>query len=143
MSVWRISDQTTSIFGNSYFINIQSTIANTWVNHKDTSDINVPVNQVANYGVDTFFQLIKQVGEEVILLLQSYYSLLVYTRYLKLNASVVIQGRCNVSLPASYCASNPSSIVWYNELSYQGSWTYIYPGFLILFLVLYLFYCRF
>ena len=136
MSVWRISDPTTTFFGNSYFISIHSTITNTWVNHKDTSDTYTPANQVANYGVDTFFEFITKFDQTVILLLQSYYSNLNNNPYLKLNSSFVVFGSCPESqLPCDY-----STVEWIEDMPYKGNWSYIYPGFCFFSDILFLFY---
>ena len=120
--MWRILD-INDLFKNSYFIRIQN---NTWVNHKDSSDLTV--NQVANYGVDSFFQFVAQVGKEIVLNLKSYLNTVINFPYLKLNSSYLILGNClhnnfNCDL---------SSIVW-DGFSYRGSWTYIYPGWSSLF----------
>lgn len=121
MSVWRISvNLPENIFDDSYFINIQSTINNTWINHKNTEYLSV--NQVANYGVDKYFKHITQIDQQIILLAQSYYSKLVSNPYVKLNETYVVLGKCDNS-------SNPLSIEWDEVFSYPGSWTYIYPGF--------------
>ena len=116
--MWTFKDKNT-IFGSSYFIKINET----WVNHKESSKL--AANQVANYGVDSFYKFIGQVGQEIILFAQSFTNNGNPNPYYKLNSSVLVLGNCY----NSSCSSNPSNIEWIDSLSYQGSWAIIYPGF--------------
>ena len=107
---------------NSYFINIEYLVKDTWILYKDDSSLDK--TQLPNLGINSFFQVINKTEKDVILFIKNNYG--INSLYYKLNISSLALGSCSLVICNSF------QIKWNDNTNYySGTWTNFYPDFFL------------
>lgn len=120
--VWTFQD-TGTIFGDSYFISLESQVNNTWILYRSESSYNT--NQMANLGVNSFFEVIDRTTDSVVLFTNHDMGVFDNIRYYKLNSSFLSLGSCLLSY-----GCDSQQISW-QKIAFSGTWALIYPGYFL------------
>lgn len=120
--VWTFQD-TETIFGDSYFISLESKVTDTWILYR--SELSYNRNQLPNLGVNLFFQVVEKSNDSVLLFTNHDVGIFDNIRYYKVNSSHLAIGSCSLSTTC-----NSTQVRW-QRISFPGTWALIYPGYFL------------